>query len=140
MQKYFVISLILLSVLVLDCKDENESNNNPDCATVFCTMEYRTIQILVKKSTDSSAVILTDYKVLRVSDNKDITIKDSNLTDNKGYYQLVNDSDVAMLKNKNVEIEFLGYLNNAIVIDKRFVVTADCCHVSLVSGELVVYI
>lgn len=136
MQRYFVISLILLSVLVLEC----DSDNKLDCATTLCTMEFRSITILIKQSTDSGPVLLTDFKVLRISDNKDITIKDNNLNDNLGYYQLVNDTGIAMLRNKNVEIEFQGYVNNTLIINKRFVVTADCCHVSLVSGELVFYI
>jgi len=136
MQRYFVISLILLSVLVLEC----DSDNKLDYATTLCTMEFRSITILIKQSTDSGPVLLTDFKVLRISDNKDITIKDNNLNDNLGYYQLVNDTGIAMLRNKNVEIEFQGYVNNTLIINKRFVVTADCCHVSLVSGELVFYI
>ena len=136
MQRYFVISLILLSVLVLEC----ESDNKSDCATTLCTMEFRSITILIKQSTDNSPVLLTDFKVYRISDNKDITIKDNNLSDNLGYYPLVNDNGIAILKNKNVEIEFQGYVNNKLVIDKRFVVTADCCHVSLISGDLVFYI
>ena len=45
-----------------------------------------------------------------------------------------------MLRNSNVEIEFQGYIENSLVIKKQLVVTADCCHVSLVSGETKVYI
>jgi hypothetical protein len=138
MQKYFIITIIFLSALGLRCEKENE--NKMDCTNVFCTLDFRSIQIQIIKSADSTAFLLTDFKVIRIFDNKDITIKDSDLTDNSGYYQLVNDSEVAMLRNKNVEIEFQGYLNKAIVITRRFVVTADCCHVSLVSGVLVVYL
>ena len=136
MQKYFVISLIFLSVLVLKCDSDNET----DCGTSLCTMEFRYITILVKHSIDNSPVLLTDFKVYRISDNKDITINDNNLNDNSGYYPLVNDTGIDMLRHKNVEIEFQGYVDDALIINKRFVVTADCCHVSLVSGELVVYI
>jgi hypothetical protein len=35
---------------------------------------------------------------------------------------------------------FQGYLGTNLVVKKRFGVTADCCHVSLVSGESVIYI
>jgi hypothetical protein len=103
-------------------------------------MEYRMIMVSVKRSSDNSPVVLSDFKVFRVSDNKDITKTDNNLTDNLGYYPLVNDSDTDWLRNKNVEIEFQGYLNNSLQITRRFIVTADCCHVSLVSGESTVFI
>jgi hypothetical protein len=136
MKRSFVISFILLSALVFEC----ESDIKSDCATSICTLEFRIINILIKKSSDNSPVVLTDFKVIRISDNKDITINDNNLNDNSGYYPLVNDNGIAMLRNINVEIEFHGYINDALIINKRLVVTADCCHVSLVSGESVVYL
>jgi len=136
LKKYCTICFILISVLLFDCDRDNKTN----CAIALCTQEYRFINIQIKQSTDSSTVHLTDYKVFRVSDNKDITINDNVLNDNLGYYPLVNDSERAMLRNINVEIEFQGYIRDTLIIKKRFVVTADCCHVSLVSGDFLLYI
>ncbi len=135
-QKYCTICFTLLSVLLFDCDRDNKAN----CALTLCTLEFKYIIIQIKQSTDSSAVQLTGYKVLRVSDNKDITINDNILNDNLGYYPLVNDNERAMLRNINVEIEFQGYIQDTLIIKKHFVVTADCCHVSLVSGEFLFYI
>jgi hypothetical protein len=132
----YSIFIIFLVALLPYCEKDHES----DCAAKICTMEYRTLNILVKKSTDNSPVILTSYKVFRVSDNTDFTITDNYLNANQGYYPLVNDSDLQMLKNKNTEIEFQGFLDNILAIKQRLIVTADCCHVSLVSGETTVYI
>jgi hypothetical protein len=136
MTRYFIFSLIILSASLLDCDSDVKS----DCGLTLCTMEYRMIMVSVKRSSDNSPVVLSDFKVFRVSDNKDITKTDNNLTDNLGFYPLVNDSDTDWLRNKNVEIEFQGYLNNSLQITRRFIVTADCCHVSLVSGESTVFI
>jgi len=136
LKKYCTICFILLSVLLFDCDRDNKTN----CAIALCTQEYRFIIIQIKHSSDSSAIQLTGYKVLRVSDNKDITINDNILNDNSGYYPLVSDSERAMLRNINVEIEFQGYIRDTLIIKKRFVVTADCCHVSLVSGDFLLYI
>jgi hypothetical protein len=106
----------------------------------MCTDEYRIITIIIKHASDSSAVVLSDFKVIRISDNKDITKSDDIIARNLGYYPLVSDSEMNFLRNNSVEIEFQGYIENALIITKRFVVAGDCCHVHLVSGEQVVYI
>ena len=140
MQRYFVLSLILLSVLVLECENENDSVNDKDCTTAICTMEFRSVTILIEHKSDSTFYKLTDFKVTRVSDNKDITVSHSDMSDYSGYYPVVNDTRKDLFKYKNVEVEFTGYFNDSIVIQKRFIVTADCCHISLVDGDVLFYI
>jgi hypothetical protein len=136
LRRYFLVCSIIISLSVPGCENESKS----DCTAVICTMIYKTVVVQIKHSTDNTPFLLTGFKVFRVSDNKDITVSNSSPGDNSGYYPLVNDSGKAMLTNKNVEIEFQGFVNDALVITRRFVVTADCCHVSLVSGESVVYL
>ena len=130
------LKFILLAVLILSCERDNKS----DCNNVFCTQEFRSVGVLIKHASDSSAVILTNYKVIQVSDNKDVSHGNSTIPANYGYYPLVDDTDKEMLRNTDVEIEFHGYIDNTILVNLRFIVTANCCHVSLVSGETVVYI
>ena len=133
MKKLFL--LFFLVVLISNCDRDNKS----DCKVVFCTEEFRFIVIQIEHSSDSSAVNLTDYKVIRISDNKDLTLSNNVIT-TPGFYPLVNDGQLNILKNSITEIEFRGYIQNTLVIQKRFDVGADCCHVSLVSGEAVSYI
>lgn len=131
-----VFSFFLLAVLIADCDRDSKS----DCSNIFCTQEFKIITILIKHASDSSAYILTDYKVLRVSDNMDLTHVNNIFPENEGYYPLVDDSDLKLLRNIKTVIEFQGYAGNNQVVKRRFAVTADCCHVSLVSGESIVYI
>ena len=138
MKRYFVLSLILLSVLILEC--ESDSINEIDCTTTLCTMEFRSITVVIKHETDNTLYHLTDYKVNRVSDNLDVTPKHDNLSGYSGYYSVANDTKMDLYKFMNVEVEFTGYVNNSIIIQKRFIVTADCCHISLVEGNVVIYI
>ena len=135
-RKLLVLSSILFSFLVFECDHDNRSN----CAFALCTEEFRSIVVSLKHETDSSAFILTDYKVIRVSDGKDLTITDTNLTDNNGYYPVANDLKLDIYKFNNVEVEFKGYLNNALVIQDRVIITADCCHISLVDGKTILYL
>lgn len=136
LKRFILTCIVLISLSIPGCDNDTKS----DCGTAICTMEYRTVVILIKHAADNTPVVLTAFKVIRVSDNMDITIVDNNLSDNMGYYPLVNDSGKALLGNKNVEIEFRGFVNDALVVTKRFVVTADCCHVSLISGDTVAFI
>lgn len=134
--KKLLFLFVFLAILISNCDRDNKS----DCKVVFCTEEFRYITIQIKHSSDSSAVILTNYKVIRISDNKDLTLPGNVFPVNSGYYPLVNDGQLNILRNSITEIEFQGYIQNTLVIQKRFDVGADCCHVSLVSGEAVFYI
>jgi hypothetical protein len=128
--------LLFLPVLIYNC----DHNHKSDCTFAICTDIFKYVVFQLKHSSDSSAVILTDYKVIRVSDNKDLTLPGDVLPINSGYYPLVSDSQLNILRNSIVEIEFQGYVQNAMIIKRRFDVGADCCHVSLVAGEAVSYI
>ena len=130
-RKLLVLSSILFPFLLLECDDDNKIN----CDLAICTEEFRSIVVSLKHASNNTAFVLTDYKVIRLLDNKDITIIDNNLTDNNGYYQITNDAKLDLFKFKNTEVEFNGYLNDILVIQKRFIITSDCCHISLVSGE-----
>lgn len=135
-RKLLVLSSILFPFLFFECDDDNGIN----CAFALCTEEFRSIVVSMKHESDSSAFILTDYKVIRVSDGKDLTITDNNLTDNNGYYPIANDLKLDVYKFNNVEVEFKGYFNNSLVIQDRFIITADCCHISLVEGKTIIYL
>lgn len=139
LNKLFVLSLILFSTLFIKCDYVNDIKQ-VDCSTTNCTMEFRSITTVIKHKTDSTLFHLTDYKVIRVSDDLDVTPKHDNSTDYSGYYSVANDSKMDLYKFKNVEVEFTGYVNNSIIIQKRFIVTADCCHISLVQGDTKFYL
>jgi hypothetical protein len=133
----FVLSSIFLSILLIEC---NSDIKEIDCSTTICTMEYRSITVTIKHKTDSTLFHLTDYKVIRVSDNQDITPKHDNLSGYSGYYTVANDSGTDIFKFKNVEVEFTGYVNNSIVIRTRFIISADCCHIFPIAGENLFYL
>jgi hypothetical protein len=138
MKKYYILFLIILSTLVLEC--ESDSVQQIDCTNGICTTEYRSITVTIKHLTDSTLYHLTDYKVNRVSDNSDVTPNHDNLSGYSGYYSVANDGKINLYKFMNVEVEFTGYVNNSIVTQKRFIITADCCHISLVEGNVSIFI
>lgn len=130
-RKIFVLFSVLIAFLFFKCDDDNKIN----CSFALCTEEFRSIVISIKHKSDNSAFVLSEYKVFRSSDSKDITIADNNLSDNNGYYQITNDLKLDLFKFKDTEVEFQGFVNNSLVVQKQFIITSDCCHISLVSGE-----
>lgn len=115
-------------------------DNSTDCNNTLCTTEFRSVVILIKNSSDNSPVVLTSYKVILTSNNLDITTYDSNLGDNNGYYIVATDATSGLKRNSNNEVEFQGFINNTLVIQKQFVINRDCCHITLVSGDTEAYI
>ena len=138
--KNLFILLTLLSVLFSYCEEQIDHKGELDCEDIPCTEIFLSIKILIKHSNDNTPVTLTNYKVTRISDNKDLTKTDNDLTDNKGYYTIVDDNTAGLIKKSTFEVEFQGYINDTLVVKKRYLISQDCCHVSLLSGDTVVYI
>jgi hypothetical protein len=125
------LSVVIISMLNLKCDDDNPVI----CEYVACTMEYRTVSVSLKHTADNTPYLLTDFKVLRVSDNADITPAGDSYAMQNGYYPVATDGKKELFRFKNVEVDFYGYLNNNLVVQRRFTITSDCCHISLVEGE-----
>jgi len=139
-KKIFAVGLILLPFLFIECEDNRTNHNDTDCYNAICTEEFRSVFISLKHASDNTPFLLTDYKVIRLSDNKDITVNNIYLTDNEGFYPITNDTQTDLFKFRNVEVEFRGYLNNAIVVRQLFIITSDCCHISLVEGNTTIFL
>ena len=52
-----------------------------------------------------------------------------------GTYPLFGDEYQQSYANTEIQVNFKGIINNQIIIDKNFIVGADCCHVNLISGN-----
>jgi len=51
-------------------------------------------------------------------------------------YPIYNDSYVGVMRFENRALVFKGFIDNQEVVTANYVVTSDCCHVSLVSGNV----
>lgn len=124
-------------LLTLNCSD-SDTDDTSNCTDVFCTEEFRTITISVKDK-DGAAVALDHYNVVVLSDGEDITLNASSseyewMTKN-GSYPLFSDKYVTKYRNKEIEINFQGFIDDELLVDSDYTVGADCCHVTLVEGE-----
>ena len=133
--KLFVGLITLL--LTLNCSD-NGTDDTPNCSEAICTEEYRTITVSVKDK-EGVAVALDYFKVVVLSNGEDITLDASSSEYDwmakNGNYPLFSDKYVAKYSNKELEINFKGYVDDKLLVDSDYVVGADCCHVTLIEGE-----
>lgn len=112
---------------------------NIDCRTVMCTMEFRMLNIVLK---DKAGYFFKADKVetydeagkLIFSQNAPNNLPDTN-------YTVIDDGNLKDLK-KNVDnnLEFKVYKGALVVKTIKYVVTADCCHISKVKGDAEVLI
>ena len=139
MKKIALLYTLLIAVTLSCSKRELGSEEVQDCSTVYCTFDLRWITV---KLTDQSGnpVALDRMKVTRVADGKDLTRtyynEEWNTFRRLGSYPITGDVDSKRIPRfKHTKLRFQGYIGNRQVIKADYVVTFDCCHISLVSGE-----
>jgi hypothetical protein len=129
------------SVLTLSGRGEIKLKRSLDCGHGLggpCQTNIVYISMTIKK-TDGSNVLLTGAKLVRLSDNYVIYMESNNgvIVDQPNLrYTLISDSHRKVFAGKKVEVEFQGFINDTIVVRRTFTITADCCHVALISGDL----
>ncbi len=112
------------------------------CEDVICTADFRAVNVELRQGL--ATVIRVDS--FAVTDQADMPLPTGpGGTPVYGYpdegaqrYTVINDSWVQGHQNASKAIRFKGYLNGAEVFNEPYVITADCCHVSKVSGKDVI--
>jgi len=122
--------LLALSVLVLSCKQ----NNSINCTTALCTLELRTITTKVK-SNSKDTVLLDSYYTVNTNLNDTIFPGNWQGSAYAGVYNVLSDGYVDKMRNKTYQFSFIGIINNTVVVNEPYTISADCCHISLVSGR-----
>ena len=131
-------ALILFSFsIVASCNDKDE-NTLQDCTMVSCTQNFVTLTVSAKDAS-GAAILLDSYEVIDVDSGKNLT-DDFNDEENQylkeqGLYPILSDANRVKYQNSTATLTFKGYISNEEVINEEFVVGADCCHVSLISGN-----
>lgn len=123
MKKLKVLSLVsLLAVAGLSSCDDSITRDE-----VACTMEFRFVTIKV------SGEPLTDYYTVRLSTSDTIRTKHPDSTIDKAYVVL-SDNYQKKLENREDTFRFIGKRASGDV-QEDFVISADRCHISKVSGK-----
>ena len=111
------LALLFSLSLLFSCNEEDG---------ISCTLEFRTIGLTVIGDS------LTDYYTIRLSNNDTIRSIDFGFEDS--YYVVLDDSYQSEIENSQESFEFIGEIDDSVVVQETFVIAADLCHITKISG------
>ncbi|MEK6152975.1 hypothetical protein WIW50_06935 [Flavobacteriaceae bacterium 3-367] len=133
MKKALFLSTLMLAIW--NCSDKND-DDQISCTGVACTEIFVSFSVNVQDSSDMP-VALDEFEVRDATTGEDLTRPiDNDPQRNEGSYPLYDDLFVPGNQNTSREIVFKGFIGGQEVANVVYTVAADCCHVSLVSGNL----
>jgi len=94
---------------------------------VSCTEEFRYISIEVDGDS------LTQFYTIRKL-NSDTIRPTPNAPIFDNFYEVLNDSYSAVLKNKSEQFQFIGVINDSTLVKLDYEIAADECHIFKISG------
>lgn len=123
-----LISVIAISVFITACNKVTDKN---DCKDAICTAMFAAVNVGIRDS-NNIQVELTDYYTVNTKNND--TIRPVS-TWPDGYYTVLDDNYLQKMYNQGIDFRFIGFRNNAVVVNELFTISADCCHISKVAGK-----
>jgi hypothetical protein len=115
--QFSVIATFFILLFTFSCKHKDDE--------VICTSMFASVGIEVNGMT------LDNYYTIRSSTGDTIRITDGLF---QNAYTVLNDNYQQILENKQESFKFIGIKSGIKVVDENFVISADKCHISKVSG------
>lgn len=129
------IIVAFLSLILVACNN-NDDAEQQDCSEAICTHNFVTITVSVKDEA-GDAVVLDSFEVIDTATGENLAkdISAEEYHNDQGIYPLISDAHRIQYQNKTTTLTFKGYINDELVVNQEFEVGADCCHVSLITGN-----
>jgi hypothetical protein len=133
MKRKPVILMIIGFMFLLSCIRDNKHDD------ILCTTEYRMLTVTIKDS-QSNPVILNDYFVKKTSTGEIIDFSQEDpfmdsINRIQGIYLLSTDGKMDMISGNGTEFEFHGILDTTEIVNEKYIIGKDQCHVMMVSGQ-----
>ncbi len=127
-----IVSIPLFSASSCERKNDNTKDKSPKCPpNTICTMMFAAVNTQVKDKAGAS-IVFDEVYTLRESNNEIIKYEQRNTN---GSYTVLDDSYRSEIENTSDNFRLVGKMNGQTVMNELFVIKADCCHVSKVSGK-----
>ncbi len=134
--KAFLTKITALFVVFLFSCDNNDDGDS-GCLDTVCTLEFVTILVTLEDS-NQNPVVLDNFEVINAANGSrlETSFSASELEEagQLGRYPLVSDGILGL--NQERTLIFSGFIGSREVVQSRYTVATNCCHVSLVSGDL----
>jgi len=132
------IILLLFSSTFLHCAKTIESSKTCTCPeNQPCTMIYSMINVQIV-NVSNQPIILTEYRTIKIATNEILHeqkgIDSTNLFE-AGKYLIVDDGDLSKIAICGEEVQFIGFKNAKQIVNEKFTVKNNCCHVEVLKGN-----
>lgn len=133
--KNLSLTIIFVTLLFQSCMKGDEVN---ECSGI-CTEEFRTITIEIIDS-EGNPVALDSFRVINTANGNELNLRINEsefqyLREN-GTYPIFSDLFSGEFRQREITINFKGFIDEVEVVSSNYEVGADCCHVYYISGEL----
>ena len=115
----FLVLLLLLTT-ASSCEED----------PIACTMDFRMVTVTV------AGPALTSYYTLRAATGDTIRIGQENIGGMAGIYPILDDSYQSVIEGRTENFIFRGFINDSLVVNESYGISADECHIAYVSGNL----
>lgn len=119
-------AIVFVLVVTVSCIFTSCSKDEPE-DPIFCTEEFRYITLEVEGDS------LTFFYTIRMINN-DTLFPENNAPIYDNRYVVLSDQYSSLLKNKSEAFQFVGLVNDSIVLKLDYTIAADNCHIFKVSG------
>ena len=114
--------LLVFSVITFSACDNSDDR--------ICTEEFRMIIVSIRNNAHQPDALDSTYTVRQASGEK---IRPEQ-TMGAGLYVVLDDNFQPTLKNKEEDFRFIGWKNNAVIVDQPYRIGADNCHIYKKTG------
>ncbi|MFH1296576.1 MAG: hypothetical protein ABIJ04_04800 [Bacteroidota bacterium] len=130
MKNLIVFILIICPILICSCKRDK---------IIICTEEYSMLTVSIK-DTASNPVILSQYFVKKTSTGEIIDFSQEDpyfdsINRIQGIYFVFTDGKMGMTSKNGTEFEFHGILGTTEIVNEKYIIGNDDCHVIMLSGK-----
>jgi hypothetical protein len=134
MKKTAIILIVTGILVILSCSRHRYYDPGP-----ICTMEYRILTVSVR-DIYANPVILSDYSVRKTSTGEIIDFSGEDpyfdsIYRLQGLYIICTDGKMQMTSQQGTGFEFHGTLDSTEVINEKYIIGNDECHVLMISGQ-----
>lgn len=125
------ILFISMAIMLMSCNKDGNGEQK-DCSGAICTEIFMMANMYITDSSNRTLKLDSYYSVN--NDTKD-TFRTQQEPFIDGSYVILDDNYTGKMHNKTYSFNFIAIKTGKVVVNEPFTASADCCHISKVSGK-----
>lgn len=125
-----VLAMAIACLSAASCNTARKVTACPE--DVVCTQLFAGINVYVTDA-NTAPVLFDDFYTINTTTGETIRLEPNR--GGMGHYTVLDDSYRKKLQNRTDRFQFVGVKNNQRIVEELYTISADCCHISKVSGR-----